>query len=320
MTARSCSPPHGSGLRLPSDLLGITTASYEISRVAGVQKRAAVGPACTKIRDHLGQLCLRIVAEPSSRARLDRAMGRMSRDLESLLAARPARATLGPVGGEDYSGAHASIQIGRATVDIEPGQIQEYAGHDKRTVIGLPANEYFDDECITDANSSLGAFVQHHFGDRLDEFLAEVRAETTGLPSQRVPRAERRVADSFGIGQALYLRGLVPNHQIVVVSATTERVGISLRAEPHFLYAAVQGIIETMNANRLNSLTMPVLGSGHGGMPLIVALLFNLLALRSILSEDLGRHIREVRIVVFDRAAVEITDEALHDVIARVTC
>jgi O-acetyl-ADP-ribose deacetylase (regulator of RNase III) len=311
--------PHGSELRLPSDLLGISTASYEVSRIAGGQKRSAVGPACTKIRDHLGQLRLRVVVEPSSRARLDRAMGRMSRDLESLLAATPARARLGPSAGEARSGAHASVQIGGARVHIEPGRIQDYPEHDKRSVIGLPTNEYFDDECVTDTHSSLGAFVQHHFGDRQDEFLAEVRAETTGLPSQRVPRAERRVDDSFGIGQALYLRGLVPDHQIVVVSATTERVGIGLRAEPHFLYAAVQGVIEKMNEHRLNSLTMPVLGSGHGGMPPIVALLFNLLALRSTLSEDTGRHIREVRIVVFEGAAAEITDEALHDVIARVT-
>jgi O-acetyl-ADP-ribose deacetylase (regulator of RNase III) len=127
------------------------------------------------------------------------------------------------------------------------------------------------------------------------------------------------VDDSFGIGQALYLRGLAPDHEIIVVSATTERVGIGLRAEPHFLYAAVQGIIEAMNAHRLNSLAMPVLGSGHGGMPRIVALLFNLLALRSILCEDAGRNIREVRIVVTDRAAAEITDEELEDVIAQVT-
>ena len=72
--------PYGPGLRLPSDLLGITTASYEVSRTASVQKRATVGPACTKIRAHLAQLRLRVVAEPRSRARLDEAMGRMSRD------------------------------------------------------------------------------------------------------------------------------------------------------------------------------------------------------------------------------------------------
>jgi O-acetyl-ADP-ribose deacetylase (regulator of RNase III) len=309
--------PHASGIRLPSDLLGITTASYDGARITGTQKRAAVGPACTKIRDHLERLRLRVTAEPNSRARLDRAMGRMSRDLESLLAPHSARATSELRAGADKTIARASIRIGRATVHIEPGQIQEFA--DKHTVIGLPANEYFDDECITDTKSSLGAFVNHHFGDRIGDFLCEIETATAGLPSQRVPRAERRVDDSYGIGQALYLRGLAPDHHIIVVSATTERVGIGLRAEPHFLYAAIQGIIETMNEHRLSSLTIPVLGSGHGGMPLTVALLFNLLALRSVLLEDTGRKIREVRIVVLDRAAAEVADEALRDIVAQVT-
>lgn len=185
-------------------------------------------------------------------------------------------------------------------------------------MIALPANEYFDDECVTDVNSSLGAFVQHHFDENIEEFFRHLHAELVDLPSQRVPRAERRIEDSYGIGQAIFLGKLLPVHRVILVSATTERTGIGLRAEPHFLYAAMQGIIETMNAYRLNSLTIPVLGSGHGGMPLIVALLFNLLALRSILGEDIGRHIREVRIVIFERAAAGITDTVLQEVVSRI--
>jgi hypothetical protein len=105
---------------------------------------------------------------------------------------------------------------------------------------------------------------------------------------------------------------------MILVSATTERTGIGLRAEPHFLYAAIQGVVETMNASRLDSLVVPVLGSGHGGMPLVVALLFNLLAVRSCLTDDIGRHIREVRIVVFEGAAADLTQAAVQDVAARV--
>jgi O-acetyl-ADP-ribose deacetylase (regulator of RNase III) len=301
--------PRGANPRLPSDLLGLTTASYAVDRPG---KRAAVGPACTKIRDQLAHMNLRVVEEPSSRGRLDRAMGRMSRDLEYLLS----------IDQQAHSGAApaaTSLQLGRAKVDIEIGRIQDYAVDDARGVVALPANEYFDDECVTDRNSSLGAFVQHHFADRLEEFLGEVQAETAGLPSQRVPRAERRIDDSYGIGQALYLRAFAPEHQVILVSATTERASIGLRAEPHFLYAAIQGAVETMNEHRLNALTMPVLGSGHGGMPLAVALLFNLLALRSVLSEDTGRHVRHVRIIVFERAAArDLTGETLREIVRRV--
>jgi O-acetyl-ADP-ribose deacetylase (regulator of RNase III) len=103
------------------------------------------------------------------------------------------------------------------------------------------------------------------------------------------------------------------------VSATTERTGIGLRAEPHFLYAALEGIIEVMNQRRLNSLTIPVLGSGHGGMPLSIAILFNILAVRSITADALGAHLRNVRIVVFDGDADDLADTTMHDIISHVT-
>jgi O-acetyl-ADP-ribose deacetylase (regulator of RNase III) len=109
-----------------------------------------------------------------------------------------------------------------------------------------------------------------------------------------------------------------PDYRLILVSATTERTGIGLRAEPHFLYAALEGIIATMNEHRLNSLAMPVLGSGHGGMPLPIAILFNLLAARSILAEPLGRHIREIRIVVFAGDANEVTRITMDDIISHV--
>jgi hypothetical protein len=53
-------------------------------------------------------------------------------------------------------------------------------------------------------------------------------------------------------------------------------------------------------------------------MPLVVALLFNLLAVRSCLDGDIGRHIRQVRIVVFEGAAGTLTQSAGEDVAERV--
>jgi hypothetical protein len=53
-------------------------------------------------------------------------------------------------------------------------------------------------------------------------------------------------------------------------------------------------------------------------MPASIALLFNLLALRSILNDDLGRGVRNVRIVIFPANAEEITNAELEELIARV--
>lgn len=299
---------------LPSDLAGITTAHYNARRFDKGERRAAVGPACTQIRGQMATRELRVPDVSLSRKRLDRAMTRMSRDLESLLGGLPVDAHVGTAGGSvDFT-----TQVKQATVRIEVGRIEDCASDDTRAVIALPANEYFDDECVRDLNSALGAYVHRYFKESLRPFLDEIRAALRGLPSERVPRAERRIDDSYGIGQAIYLRGLAPAHRVILVSATTERTGIGLRAEPHFLYAAMQGVVETMNANRFDSVVVPVLGSGHGGMPLLVALLFNLLAIRSCLTDEIGRHIRQVRIVLFEGAASDLTQSDVEDVAARV--
>jgi Predicted nucleotide-binding protein containing TIR-like domain/Domain of unknown function (DUF6430) len=306
MLTPSAQPP-----RLPSDLLGITTAVYASHPVHPETRRASVGPACTKIREKLASVQARVAQEPEARERLDRAMKRMSRDLESLLGGAVVQAN-----GADKQPLCVKTQIGRTTVYVEVGQIQDHPADG--SVVALPANEYFDDECVTDPRSSLGAYVQHHFKDSLEEFLGYAQIELAGLPTLRVPRAEGRTDDSYGIGRAIFLRELLPGHRIILVSATTERAAVGLRAEPHFLYAAMQGIIETMNANRLYSLVIPVLGSGHGGMPLTVALLFNLLAVQSCLAGEASLQMHELRIVIFDGAAAEITRPAVEEILSRV--
>jgi O-acetyl-ADP-ribose deacetylase (regulator of RNase III) len=300
--------PDDSELRMPSDLAGLTTAVYSADLFAGNHRRAAVGPACTRIRDALESIQVRMAPEPAFQARLDRAMRRMSKDLEHLLADDRAPS------GRAESRSSASLQLGRTCVRVEPGRIQDYASDDSRAVIALPANEYFDDECVADTNSSLGAYVQHHFPDRTKEFVREIRSNLADVPSQRVPRAEGRIDESYGIGKAI----LMDRRRLVLVSATTERAAIGLRAEPHFLYAAIEGVAEVMNENRLSSLTMPVLGSGHGGMPLSIALLFNLLAVRSILNEDVGRKLREVRLVVFEGNVKELSETTMQDILSHV--
>jgi hypothetical protein len=306
--------PRGASPDLPSDFKDLTRLEYEAGRIDR-DNRAAVGSACNTIRHELGDLQGRVVEDSPLRRRLDRAMKRLSRDLESLLAGRVVASTNRD---DPRPVAEIPIAIGRAIVHVDFGRIEEYEPDDDSTVVALPANEYFDEDCVMRANSSLGAYVQHHFADELTRLLDEIKVELDGKPSERVPRTDSRIEDSYGIGQAIYLRELAPEHRVILVSGTTDRAGIGLRAEPHFLYAAIQGVIEAMNENQLRGLVMPVLGAGHGAMPLTVALLFNLLALRSTLADESGDRVRDVRIVVFKRNAGDVSDDALREVISRV--
>jgi predicted nucleotide-binding protein len=301
--------PRGSALQLPTDLLGLMSAQYDAARF-NEESRAAVGPACERIRQAMRERQVRPTPQFAAQIRLERAMQRMSRSLEELLSARPNDVELPADWNQQVLGEYT---FRRTKVRLERGLIQDCVSPNGQSVVALPANEYFDDECITDPHSSLGAFVQHHFGDRIEGFIRQVNAELSGRPSQRVPRTGQTVGESYGVGEAICLRDPL---RIIVVAATTERSSVGLRAEPHFLYAALESVFETMNECRFNELTIPVFGSGHGGMPLPIAILFNLLALRSLAEDDTGRRDRSVRIIVFEPAAAALDPDAMRDVLA----
>jgi hypothetical protein len=53
-------------------------------------------------------------------------------------------------------------------------------------------------------------------------------------------------------------------------------------------------------------------------MPFPIAVRFNLLAVRSIIADDRGRHLEEVRIVVSEKRADELAGDTMRDIISRV--
>jgi CAP12/Pycsar effector protein, TIR domain/Thoeris protein ThsA, Macro domain len=299
--------PERDAPELPSDLEGVTTAVYDGD---AQNLRSAVGRACTEVREALTSDPPLGVSEPPARMRLNRAISRMSEDLQALVVApktqaRPSRRRRVNLSGE----------LGTTKIFVESGRIENYSAQDH--VVALPANEYFDDECIADVRSALGAYVQRHFADSQDAFRRAVAVELTKLESERMLRREGVVADSYGIGQAIYLHRLCPRHRLILVSATTDRAAVGLRAEPHFLYAAMRGTIEKMKDYRELSLVIPVLGSGHGGVPVPVALLFNLLAARwCVVRGEPSLPLNELHIVLFEGGAID--HNAVKDVFERV--
>jgi hypothetical protein len=187
-----------------ADRGGIEAVAFDDVR-AGMQIGAADFANDVGLRQHQKIIVAfevaRMVAEPGSRARLDRAMSRMSRDLERLLAEHDVT----PDSGSPTMWPEpVTLTLGRAEVLIETGRIQNYQSSDSGAVIALPANEYFDDECILDTSSSVGAFIQQHFKDNIPDFVRHVKTELVDIPSQRVPRAERRVDESYGIGRLIH--------------------------------------------------------------------------------------------------------------------
>jgi hypothetical protein len=282
-------------LHLPSDLLGINTAGFQPDRADG-NWRAALQPACDQIARSLKSA--RPPAIPLLEDRLIPDLRSFHQMLARTFAGALGESGPGRPGGWTEADNCFTGSIGRTQVRVGYGRIEDCDATDKASVIALPANEFFDDECLNDPNSALGAYFRRALPGRILEVRRLVEAGLRGIPCQPVERAPGDFADSYGVGRSVFLdQPLGSSQSVVLVSTTTQRAGAGLRSEPHFVFAAVRSVAETMRNERLNTVHLPLLGAGHGCIPDELALLYALLALRHVLSE--GTDLRLVDIVVF---------------------
>jgi hypothetical protein len=167
----------------------------------------------------------------------------------------------------------------KADITISFGRIEDFTPDDPSSVVALPANEFFDDACITDWASALGAFVKRHFSDRIDHFKTLVAKQRSQLAPTFVEREEGLYQESYGVGATIRLSPWPQSESSVLLCAVTrKRSGEGIKAEPTYIFAGVQSICRIMNDNKLTQLHVPLLGSGHGDMSSEAALLCLLLA------------------------------------------
>ena len=186
----------------------------------------------------------------------------------------------------------------RSDLRVTFGRIEDCSCNELGSAIALPANEFFDDACITDRASALGAFVARHFGDRIDRFKDLVATERKQLHPALVEREAGSHQETYGVGTSVYLDlPLGSELRIILCAVTRKRAGQGIKAEPAYIFAGVQSITRIMNDKRLTSLHVPLLGSEHGDMASDVALLC--LALALVTSYD----IRHANIVVLRKTS-----------------
>src|SRR5207249_109439 len=124
-----------------------------------------------------------------------------------------------------------------------------------------PANEYFDDECITDRHSSLGGFMLDAYPSGISQIQSLVREQLRECEGKDVTKEPGRFEKSYGIGTCVYLdRPLSSDRQIILVSVTTKRVGEGLRADLSGVTKAVEEVQRIVRDRRIASVYMPLLG------------------------------------------------------------
>lgn len=191
-----------------------------------------------------------------------------------------------------------SVCIGQGRIAITWGRLEEVSEADRDSVlVVLPANECFDDECINDSRSALGAFVQKRLQNDQTAFQSALATELMTVTSDTPDADGRR---RFPLGTGVYLKGPIraDGHHLLVAAATEQRPEGGLRGDLKALFTICRQAYRTARDARLDRVVMPLVGAGHGAVGPARALLGLLLAWCEIFYRDSGYHMT-VTIVVF---------------------
>lgn len=195
-----------------------------------------------------------------------------------------------------------SVVRGRFVLNVLIGKVETVDCSRDDCMIALPANEFFDDECINDSGSALGSYMQHHFKDNIPKIQALVNKILRDEPYEEVEKEPGTMVRSYHVGKCIYLdRPLSSHHRIAMVAVTTKRANEGLQSDARYVLEAIASIQREMANHRLTHLYVPILGSGHGGLKPEMSLVCMLIAFAELHRRQVGHHLKTVNIIVFKR-------------------
>lgn len=183
------------------------------------------------------------------------------------------------------------LKRGELSIFIKSGEIQAIPNTTRNSAIVLPANTTFVDDCAADRRTAMGAFFTERFPE-----------EIGALPNSLREILAARGLQPNASGQ--YLPGttvILPERfakpaKVIVTASTTRMPGTGITSTPHFICSCVEEILKITADQRVDTVYVPILGSGHGGVERGMALLFLLLGFFHF--SNVYHHIKRVHIVV----------------------
>jgi hypothetical protein len=175
---------------------------------------------------------------------------------------------------------------------LQIGRIEDRNLYTKNSVVVLPANTSFDDDCIYDERSALGSFFITHFINQLEKIK-----ETIILIAKHECRQVNE--REFELGSTILLPTPFDDLTTIAVSAVTTRHpkdGIS--ANLYAITLTIRNIFEITADKKIDLLIFPVLGSGHGGLEIDTSINFMLFNIKYYINHY--HHIKKVKIIIYD--------------------
>jgi hypothetical protein len=187
-----------------------------------------------------------------------------------------------------------SIEINSGyKIIIKQDDISKYCG-DKNKVLLLPANTSFDEKCITDKGSALGSYFINNFNENIEK----VKKLILDTASKKFSLSEsKKCAD---IGETILLPMYEGNNNILIAAVTQDLPNIGIQANALGIITAVKNALSICSENRYSSITMPIIGTGHGGINHSISLALICLQYFVSLHYSQNHHVKELVIIVFD--------------------
>lgn len=188
------------------------------------------------------------------------------------------------------------VIIGGSELNIIFDDIKDSHCSDSQTAIVLPTNDSFDDECINDPTSSLGAFFQEDFKNGIKEIQNLIIGEL-----KAVPYIASDNINTYPLNTIVYLKGPLGSiQQVILVSITTKRKREGIKSDPSYIAKGILEVLKLSADQKLTKLFMPVLGAGHGGVDFNVALHALLFEIMYNFKYKRFHNIKELNIIIFD--------------------
>jgi hypothetical protein len=215
---------------------------------------------------------------------------------------------------KDVNGTLSTVVAG-CEISVANGRIEQYARDN--AVVVLPCNEYFDDRCVDDVKSALGAYANTVFEGQVHDFVSLMKTEAASRlgPGEERRKTREECALSFGTGRCLLL--LTPlgrSTPVALVSTTTQRAEEGLSSRISYLFEGMRTLVEQLADARLSEVVMPLMGAGHGRIEKPLALVGLLLAIAEVAHHGHGsQRLRRATVVLFqpDRASPPEVDRVV---------
>ena len=204
-------PNEQKDLHLPSDLYGITAATYNPKR-SDKDWVAALRPACSQIERALNGLPQK---EPPSDPLLKEGMVGMHNYVNRALSAFLLQAD--PLFQEaseiESMPDRFRTKFKRTEINVRFGRIEKCETREQGFAVALPATEFFDDDCANDPRSALGAYLKEAFPEKLNEVKRIISDQLKDEKTELVECEPDKRSGSYGVGKCVYLNNVLVSRQ-----------------------------------------------------------------------------------------------------------